>query len=324
MTAMVPAGARRRLRPAAARLRLWRRRLSAQRAGLAIVYHASEAPAGDPATELVASHGPNRLAAQLRHVARHYRPVPASELAEAARRRRRGQRFPVAVTFDDDLACHLEVASPALNRAGIVGTFFLTGASLDGNRPEWWRSLQLAHDRGLLDESLREEIAPGVESGIHSLAARVEALPEPQLERVVERLDDLVGDAAADPGLPASAVTAILAAGHQIGFHTRRHVRLPGLSRERLQEALREGREELESICGKALKVIAYPHGKADAEVAEAARKAGFSAGFTGRPVAVSAEDDPLLIGRLQPTYRGGGAFEMQLATALADAARRQ
>jgi peptidoglycan/xylan/chitin deacetylase (PgdA/CDA1 family) len=302
-----------------------RLRLSAQRAGLAIVYHATEAPAGDPANELVPSHGPARLASQLRHVARHYRPVLASELPQAVKRRSRGQRFPIAVTFDDDLASHAEVARPALARAGIAATFFLTGATLEGPRAEWWRSLQLAHQRGMVDRELRAEL--GVAStggaGLHAIASRAEALPEEKLERVAAQLNDLVGDAARDPGLPATAVTALAAEGHEIGFHTRRHVRLVGLSSQRLRVALSDGRGELERASNRKLKAIAYPHGKADRQVAAAAREAGFAVGYTGKPVAAGAEDDPLLIGRLQPTYEGSGAFEMQLVTALIDAGRR-
>lgn len=324
MTASVPVGVRNRLRGVVARLRLWRRRLSSQRAGLAIVYHATESPAGDPTRELVPSHGPERLAAQLRHVARQYRPVPASALLTAARERGRGQRFPISVTFDDDLASHIDVAAPALSREEIVGTFFLTGASLGEHRPDWWRSLQHVHDSGLLDDQLQAEIAPGPESGIHAVAARVESLPEAQLERVGERLGGLAASATTDPGLSENDIAALEAAGHEVGFHTLRHIRLLGLPPARLREALDEGRDELARACGSPLTAIAYPHGKADAEVAAAAREAGFSTGFTGRPIAASADDDPLLIGRLQPTFDGSGAFEMQLVTALIDAAGRR
>lgn len=321
MSALLPASVRDRLRPLAAGARLWRRRLSAQRAGLAIVYHATEEPAGDPSRELVASHGPARLAAQLRHVRDHYRPVLADELPAAVAARRRGGRFPVAITFDDDLACHAEVSAPALAEAGIAATFFLTGTGLEGPRANWWQSLQRAHDAGALDAETRATLGGGTD--VRALAAVAEALPEPELERVGARLAELAGGLGADPGLGADQVRALAAAGHEIGFHTRRHVRLLGLGSARLEEAFREGREELEAACGRRLSAVAYPHGKADAAVADAARAAGFAVGFTGRPVAAATDDDPLLIGRLQPTYDGGGAFAMQLATALLDRARR-
>jgi hypothetical protein len=46
---------------------------------------------------------------------------------------------------------------------------------------------------------------------------------------------------------------------------------------------LTEGRAELESLLGHRLTMIAYPHGKADTRVADAARAAAFDYGFTGR-----------------------------------------
>ena len=40
---------------------------------------------------------------QMRHLRRCYRVVKAAEILEAAGNRRRGRRFPVAITLDDDL-----------------------------------------------------------------------------------------------------------------------------------------------------------------------------------------------------------------------------
>ena len=85
-----------------------------------------------------------------------------------------------------------------------------------------------------------------------------------------------------------------------------------------LAAALTDGREALEGAAGERIDTVAYPHGRADARVAAAARAAGFRFGFTGRPDAVDAQSDPLLLGRLQPTYRSAGAFALQLVRALA------
>src|SRR5689334_13539494 len=89
----------------------WRARLSARPVGVAIVYHGLAERAGDPARELSAPHGRAQFRAQLAHLAAHYRPVAPSELRAAAGRRRRGARIPVAVTLDDDLRSHVEIAA---------------------------------------------------------------------------------------------------------------------------------------------------------------------------------------------------------------------
>ena len=91
---------------------------------------------------------------QLRHLRRRYRVVPASCLAEAAAARTRGRRVPVAITFDDDLPSHLSHAAPALRRARLSATFFLSGAGLNGPFSFWWQLLQRAWDRGLVDAPL--------------------------------------------------------------------------------------------------------------------------------------------------------------------------
>ena len=78
-------------------------RLSARRAGLALVYHRIGDPPGDPDRELVPARGTAQFESELRHLKKRYRVVPASRLLEAAAARRRGERFPVSITFDDDL-----------------------------------------------------------------------------------------------------------------------------------------------------------------------------------------------------------------------------
>src|SRR5207248_6598725 len=85
-------------------------RLSARRAGVAVVYHSIALQAGEPEVELVPAHGTHVFEAEMRHLANTYRVVRASDLPEAVARRRRGERFPIAVTFDDDLASHLQLA----------------------------------------------------------------------------------------------------------------------------------------------------------------------------------------------------------------------
>jgi peptidoglycan/xylan/chitin deacetylase (PgdA/CDA1 family) len=127
-----------------------------------------------------------------------------------------------------------------------------------------------------------------------------------------ERLD---GEAP-DPGLRAAQV-AELAASFEIGFHTRNHHPLPALSADELVGAMLVGRGDLAQVAGAELTAIAYPHGKADARVGAAARAAGYRAGFTTRAERFGADTDPMLVGRLYPSYGSHGRFALQLARAL-------
>jgi peptidoglycan/xylan/chitin deacetylase (PgdA/CDA1 family) len=245
--------------------------------------------------------------AQLRHLRRHYRIVPVSELQDAVRSRRRGRRFPVALTFDDDLASHAAVAAPLLRRHGLPATFFLCGATLDQPNAFWWERLQFAVDEQL---DVAEQVGAG--GGIRAVAMRVVDSPRAEQAELLDALEDIA--APGDAGLQDDAVRALTGDGLGVGFHTLRHPTLTRLDDAHLEQALREGRERLEQAAGARLDTVAYPHGRADERVAAAAREAGFGLGFTTRARAVTPASDPLLLGRIEAPFDSAAS----LATAVA------
>jgi peptidoglycan/xylan/chitin deacetylase (PgdA/CDA1 family) len=298
-------------------------RLSKRPIGLALAYHQVAERPGDPARELVPTHSIAQLEAQLRHLRANYRLVRASELLAAAIARRRGQRFPIAVTFDDDLRSHLQLAMPVLRRLGIPASFFLCGASLDGPHRFWWERMQLAFDRGqssaviAIVSAQSEESLNWAVAGIHELAGAVERLPPHRQEAVEAALSALVGPDPEDAGLRAEEVEALAREGFEIGFHTLRHYQLPCLDDAALRRALSEGRDRLSELSGGEIGIIAYPHGKAGGRVAEAARKAGFTLGFTNSWTPVRPDADPLLLGRIEPSFAPSGRLALRLARVL-------
>jgi peptidoglycan/xylan/chitin deacetylase (PgdA/CDA1 family) len=314
------------LRLLAAAILLTLMRLTGRRAGLVLVYHRIAEADGDPARELVPAVGEARFDRQLRHLARFYLPVPAAEIQRAAAARRRGGRFPVALTFDDDLGSHRAVAAPALLRRGIPAAFFLCGASLDGPAPFWWERLQRLADADRLGELERELAARGIVpqgpagGDLHELARAVEAMA-PAERDVVAGVLRALEPGEADPGLAAEDVATLAEAGFAIGFHTRRHDRLHGLDETALRRALTEGRSALERLAGAPITTIAYPHGRGDARVAREAMRAGFTVAFTGKPGPVTAQSDPLLLARIEPVGEHG-TFALDLVRTLRAAGR--
>jgi peptidoglycan/xylan/chitin deacetylase (PgdA/CDA1 family) len=290
--------------------------------GVGLVYHRVGDPPGDPRNELVPAMGTRLFAAQVEHLRRRYHVVAASELLSAVGSRGRGGPFPVAITFDDDLHSHADVAAPVLIAAGATATFFLCGASLRAPYAFWWERLQGAVDAGV-DLQLLGFNAPR-RSSIHDVGRRVEALAPAERREVERRLGEITGPDSPDAGMRAEAVQRLLGAGLEVGFHTRRHDPLPPLNDAELADAFEEGRAELENAAGDRLTVISYPHGQADVRVAIAARAAGFTVGFTGSPEVVRADSDPLLLGRLSPSYRSVGEFAFDLAWALWQSARQR
>jgi peptidoglycan/xylan/chitin deacetylase (PgdA/CDA1 family) len=304
----------------------WLARLSSNRAGAVLVYHRTgDAERSDPARQILASIPEDVFAGQLRHLRRHYRVVTAGEILDAVRKRRRGQRFPVAITFDDDLASHVCDAAPALQRERVTATFFLGGTSLREPRPFWWEDLQRAVDNRLVtagavphvaEDDLRAalERAP---KAIFRVAATIERLTPAQRAEAAAALRGAVGSANGEAGLKEADVRGLAEAGFEVGFHTLRHDALPALSDAELGAALRDGRETLESAAGRKLELISYPYGKADERVAAAAASAGFRLGFTTKRGPVTPETGPLLVPRI-PSAPSVGKTVLRVARAVA------
>jgi peptidoglycan/xylan/chitin deacetylase (PgdA/CDA1 family) len=297
-------------------------RLSGRRVGLSLVYHRIGDPPGDPDRELVPARGTAQFESELRHLKKHYRVVPASGLLEAAAGRRRGERCPVSITFDDDLSSHVEVAMPILERHALPATFFVGGASLNGPFTFWWESLQAAFDNGKSHEAsaavaqATEGMQDTQQSDIHAIAKRIEDMDPAGRDALSARLRELAGQEGRS-GLSAEQLRELASHGFEIGFHTRRHDKLPLLGDDELGSAMTEGRDEIAGVIGDEVALISYPHGSADARVAQAARAAGYTLGFTGESKPAAPTTNPFLIGRIGPTIRSPSRAALQLALTL-------
>ncbi len=283
------------------------------RIGLAFVYHRVAPQPGDRTRELVPAMGLDLFEQQLRFLARKLRPVKASELWDAIHARKPGEPFPVTITFDDDWASHLECAAPALAREGATATFFVCGASLDKPGFFWWELLQHAIDSGVNAAELLDGAEPN--ATIHALGRLFEHSAPNRRDQMSQQLLDAAGTPPR-AGMDRDEIRALHAMGFEIGFHTRRHDRLPDLSDAELHRALADGREELEGFLGR-LEVVSYPHGAADARVAAAASAGGFKLGYWTEVSAVTPAKPKHLLGRVEPSTRSVRALELQVALAL-------
>jgi peptidoglycan/xylan/chitin deacetylase (PgdA/CDA1 family) len=305
------------MRPAVAWALRLRARWSGARVGLVLCYHRIAERAGDPAQEVSAAISLRDFERNLRHLRRSYRVVPVSRLVPAAAARRRGQRLPVAITFDDDLPSHLSSAVPALRRARLPATFFISGAGLDEPFSFWWQLLQRAWDRELVDTALLKSWGIRERTvSVRQVARRIQGMSPAERDAATASLRTALGGDVPSDTLSRDGIEALAAAGFEIGFHTLRHDDLVGLSDEGLRLAMREGRPELERIVGSLL-AISYPHGRADTRVATAARAAGFELGFVANGSPVTIGDDPHLLGRRYPARGMSGEFALDLARVL-------
>lgn len=308
------------LRIVAACLLRQRARWSTRHVGIVLCYHAVGQRSGDPATELNAAVAVEDLRRHVRHARRAYDVVAASQISARAAARRPWQRLPLAITFDDDLPSHAEYAAPVLTAAGVPATFFLTGEGLSGDAPFWWQALQRAWDAGRVDAGwLRTLGGPEGAPSLRTLAATIQRMTPERRAAVTIELRRLAGPGPVPDLLGADGIRTLVAAGFEMGFHTRRHDDLRTVTAAQLASVMDEGRSEIEDITGP-LEVIAYPHGGVNASVAAAARRAGFTNGFVADGSAVVSGADPFKLGRRYPKNGGRGRFELDLAWTLARA----
>jgi peptidoglycan/xylan/chitin deacetylase (PgdA/CDA1 family) len=286
-------------------------RFSRRSAGIALLYHRIGDPPGDPREELVPALGTELFADQVRFARSCFRIVPGSQLREAAGARKRGERFPLAITFDDDLAEHSTNALGVLASAGTPATFFLCGASLERPYSFWWERLQRALAAGSATP------ASFGAADIWELNARVLDMSAGDRDAFADRLAEVAGPDPEDAGMRAADVRRLVGAGLEVGFHTRRHHFLPLLDDGELREAMTEGRGELAALGARA-DMIAYPYGGVDGRVADAARGAGFTTGFTTEAAALEPTQDPLLVPRVEASFESVGHLARDVSIALA------
>jgi peptidoglycan/xylan/chitin deacetylase (PgdA/CDA1 family) len=289
------------------------------------MFHAVGDRRDDPRRDLVQSVDASLFESQVRYLKLRYRLVAASELLEAATARRRGERFPLALTFDDDLPSHVAITAPILRRHRVPATFFLCGAGLAGPHRFWWERLQALFDAGGLTRPMLDTLGLPNPAGdkaerltrLDRLAEAIEEMKPDDRAALDRRLESLLGPDPPGSGLRGHQVKELADHGFEIGFHTQTHDRLTQLTPMQLGRALRDGRAELGSHVGYEPSVLAYPHCRADARVATAAAEAGYTYAFTCSPGPVGAGTNPMLMPRLIPSSRSTGHLAAQAVRAL-------
>lgn len=302
------------VRSVAAALLTGASRLRSRKQGVVLLYH--RVTDREPVNgRLVPTVRAKDFERQLGLLRRCYQVVALEDILKMVCERRRGERIPVAITFDDDLPEHVRVAAPRLRAAGLRGTFFLCGASLDGPTVFWWERLERAIDRGVDVRTLltRELPAAAVASGTAEIAEQIKRF-DPERRKRVEAVLEQASPSGPEEFLGPRGVGE-LARDFRVGFHTRAHEFLPALDDARLARALREGRDALEAAAGQPVRAIAYPHGGIDERVPREARAAGFQLGLTTEPTGVG--ENPMLIGRVEPAPAPLGLYWLRVELAL-------
>ena len=108
------------------------------------------------------------------------------------------------------------------------------------------------------------------------------------------------------PQLPladAAALSALAAAGWEIGSHGLTHERLSRLTPDRRQHELEASRLKLEELIGVSIRSFAYPYGSVPAGAEAELRAAGYDSACTTRIATVARSASPFAIPRVDAHY---------------------
>jgi len=226
-------------------------------------------------------------------------------------------RRAVAVTFDDGYADNLDVAAPILKSAGVPATFFVATGYLGGGR--MWNDTVIESVRRLppgehdLDDlGLGPRRVGDVDSRRTLCRDSIVAIkhrPQPQRQRLADALAARAGSPLPDDlMMTPTQVRELAELGFEIGGHTVTHPILRLLPPGEAVGEIRQGREQLERITGRAVDLFAYPNGRpgedyGDEHVA-AVRDIGFSAAVSTKRGVCSSRSDAWQLPRFTPWDR--------------------
>lgn len=235
------------------------------------------------------------------------------------------------ITFDDGYRDNFSVAMPILQRHGLVGTFFIATAFLDGGR--MWNDDIIEVIRvspsGVVDWSefgldQNDLSTPGGRLlAIDSVLGRLKYFPHHERELIARE----IAHRAEIPEksalmMSSNEVGALRSAGMELGAHTRSHPILSGLSEREAESEIAQGKAELEAILGEKVTSFAYPNGNTKRDLgrrdAEIVKRCGFVAAATTDLGVANAHTDPFLIPRFTPWDRSPQRFALRCAVTLA------
>ncbi len=237
----------------------------------------------------------------------------------------------VCITFDDGYRSVHDLALPVLQEFKLPATVFVTSGYVGGGN--MWNDHIIEAVQSLPPGQLDlSELGLGAYSlaslgdrrqTVNALTEASKYLPPQARDDLIKRLERMRGEHLDhDLMLTPDMVINLDRAGIEIGAHTISHPILTSLDDESARLEIVGGKQALEAIIGKPVRLFAYPNGKAGKDFDERhvrmAREAGFSAAFTTGHGAVTSQQDPFQLPRSGPWDRTPFMFGMRLLRWLA------
>ncbi len=302
-------------------LRFHAARLDRARA-LLLVYHRvnDEADPFFPALPRAA------FAAQVAHVASHYRVEPLEEVAAWLRAGAPGPPR-AAITIDDGHPDTFDVVFPELERRGLPATLFLATAPPETGQPLWIDRVRwmVKHARAAVLDLPSLGVPRSTLDGraarlsvLGALLRRLKTLGPAEVHSALRTLE-----ASLDPDGPPLRVLGweeirrMAAGAFRLGGHTHRHFMVSRLDDATLVEEIATGLRLIEQRTGQQARTFAYPNGESadyDARAVAALRQLGVCAAVTCRNAVARPGQDPYRLPRLYTAAPSLSLFAAHLA----------
>ncbi|MCX5765303.1 MAG: polysaccharide deacetylase family protein [Gemmatimonadetes bacterium] len=285
------------------------------RRGVILLYHRVDAPALDP-NDLAVT--PSHFEGQLRILSALGEPLGLDEFE----RRRIDGTLParaIAVTFDDGYRDNLTNAAPALARARVPATVFVSTGRIGSPRGFWWDELAAlllttTHHEGTLTVHLDDggpshvRITPAQARAVYALLSeRLRIAPAASRDRAIETIAAALGRPLPDAQVARACTTDELRAlasfpGIRLGGHSVSHSVMSRQSPEELRRETVACRAQLtEVLGGHAPTAFAYPYGAThdiSCAAVDAVRAAGYAMACANIPDAAWRASDPFRLPR--------------------------
>jgi peptidoglycan/xylan/chitin deacetylase (PgdA/CDA1 family) len=231
----------------------------------------------------------------------------------------KGKHGLVAITFDDGLRNHGEVAYPILRDLDVPATFYVCPELVDRPGSIWTWEIHARLERLSEKEGQAFFEVAGVSGPIQGIIDWMKTIPVEQREQVEKSIRDVTPNFQFTQFerdrfdlMSWNEIERLDPAIITIGSHTATHIDLPQAQPERLERELSRSKEILESRLNRKIQHFAYPNGSVIKELLPVVKQFYRSA-VTTRPGVVKYGDNPLLLNRIHAEF-DLSLFSWQLA----------
>ena len=304
-------------------------RFKKKRAQVVLMYHRIASPGVDP-WELSVS--PENFEEHLR-VLKGYDVISVKALSDILKNNTKNAGSSVAVTFDDGYRDNYLVANPLLQKYNIPATFFITSNTLGHAREFWWDALERIclqtkqlPSRLTLEQLYKSSWDIGKEhhkNGTSSLdlyfelCGLIRKIPATQQKIIIKILEDWANNTDDRPEYLTMDKDELLDLQSNslftVGAHTMTHPFLPEFSYTYQETEILGGIAFLETLTGKSINYLAYPHGGRDKKTLDIIANSSIELAFTTDPQQVKKDTPHFAVPRFQVGNWDGKTFENNL-----------